>query len=322
MHPRAQTEPVARWGDAADDPAIWVPPQDPTRSRMLGTNKKQGLLVYDLEGRQRQLLEVGRINNVDLRQRVQLGAGTFDVAVATQRDEGSLVVFTIDGDGEVSERMRVPTGLKDVYGVCLYQPAEGGLEVFVNDKDGSFQRWRLQALRDEKIEATLTQRFRVASQPEACVADDARKRLFIGEEKRGVWVMPLDGPPGTEPKLELALPLSPLLHADVEGIALYRAAPGDAGYLVVSSQGNDSYVVAEATPPYRVRGAFRVALDARRGIDGTAETDGLEVSAAPLGGAFSRGLLVVQDGYKRLPDGPQNFKYVAWEDVARVLRLP
>lgn len=65
-----------------------------------------------------------------------------------------------------------------------------------------------------------------------------------------------------------------------------------------------------------------MALDARRGIDGTSETDGLEVSAAPLGGAFSRGLLVVQDGYKRLPDGPQNFKYVAWEDVARVLRLP
>jgi 3-phytase len=29
----------------------------------------------------------------------------------------------------------------------------------------------------------------------------------------------------------------------------------------------------------------------------------------------------VQDGYKRLPDGPQNFKLVAWDDVARALGL-
>jgi len=31
--------------------------------------------------------------------------------------------------------------------------------------------------------------------------------------------------------------------------------------------------------------------------------------------------LVVQDGYKRLPDGPQNFKMVAWDDITRALRL-
>ena len=32
-------------------------------------------------------------------------------------------------------------------------------------------------------------------------------------------------------------------------------------------------------------------------------------------------MLVIQDGYKRLPDGPQNFKYVAWDDVAKALKL-
>ena len=32
-------------------------------------------------------------------------------------------------------------------------------------------------------------------------------------------------------------------------------------------------------------------------------------------------MLVIQDGYKRLPDGPQNFKYVAWEAVAKALQL-
>jgi 3-phytase len=47
--PQAQTEPMARQGDAADDPAIWLA-GDPAASRILGTNKKQGLLVYDLHG--------------------------------------------------------------------------------------------------------------------------------------------------------------------------------------------------------------------------------------------------------------------------------
>ena len=57
------------------------------------------------------------------------------------------------------------------------------------------------------------------------------------------------------------------------------------------------------------------------GIDGTSETDGLDVTSANLGGAYAQGMLVIQDGYKRLPDGPQNFKYVAWEAVAKALQL-
>ncbi|KAK0357597.1 hypothetical protein LTR94_038840, partial [Friedmanniomyces endolithicus] len=54
--PRMQTAPVAQMGDAADDPAIWVNPLDASKSRILGSNKKQGLLVYDLDGRQTQFL--------------------------------------------------------------------------------------------------------------------------------------------------------------------------------------------------------------------------------------------------------------------------
>jgi len=80
-------------------------------------------------------------------------------------------------------------------------------------------------------------------------------------------------------------------------------------------------VVLDALPPYTPRGAFRIGLAADTGIDGASETDGLEVVSAPLGRGYPQGLLVVQDGHKRLPDGPQNFKYVSWQDVARVLGL-
>jgi 3-phytase len=184
--PDGQTEPVARQGDAADDPAIWVHPSDPAGGRVLGTNKKQGLLVYDLQGRQTQLLEVGRLNNVDLRQNVALAGGRVDLAAATQRDDNSLVLFTIDANGTVAEAARIATGLDEIYGMCLYRPTAGGLQAFVNDKDGRFQQYRIDAA-GGRYSGTLLRTFRVASQPEGCVVDDRHARLFLGEEKRGVW---------------------------------------------------------------------------------------------------------------------------------------
>jgi 3-phytase len=109
------------------------------------------------------------------------------------------------------------------------------------------------------------------------------------------------------------------LHADVEGMAIYHGA--QRSYLIVSSQGDSSYVVLDAQAPHAVRGRFRVGFNVTAGIDGTADTDGLDVTSANLGGPFARGMLVIQDGYKRLPDGPQNFKYVGWDDVAGALGL-
>jgi hypothetical protein len=56
---KVATEPVPSGGDAADDPAIWVHPDDPARSLVLGTDKKGGLHAYSLDGRQRQLVSPG-----------------------------------------------------------------------------------------------------------------------------------------------------------------------------------------------------------------------------------------------------------------------
>jgi 3-phytase len=314
--PRGQTEPVARTGDAADDPAIWRNPADPAGARILGTNKKQGLLVYNLAGKELQLLEVGRLNNVDVRQDVTIGGRKLDMAVATQRDDNSVMLFTIDASGVVTPAGAFATGLSDIYGMCLYRPADGGLEAFINDKDGSFLQYRIEA-DGNTMSGKLLRRFKVATQPEGCVVDDRNQRLFLGEEKRGVWTVSARG--DAPAKLSMIMPVGPQLVADVEGMALYHGDKAD--YLVVSSQGDNSYLVLHAKAPYKVRGSFRVGFNVAAGIDGTSETDGLEVSSANFGGPYSKGMLVIQDGYKRLPDGPQNFKYVAWDDVAKALNL-
>ena len=60
----AETPPAATTGDTMDDPAIWVNPANPAKSRVLGTHKKGGLYVYNLAGEQLQFFADGRLNNV------------------------------------------------------------------------------------------------------------------------------------------------------------------------------------------------------------------------------------------------------------------
>lgn len=313
-----QSDPVGRQGDAADDPAIWIHPQTPASSRVLGTNKKQGLLAYDLDGKLLQELAVGRLNNVDVRPNFKLGAQTVDLAVASNRDRNSLSLFSIDRQsGELREAGEVTTPLKDIYGICLFQPASGEIYAIANGKDGTFLQYRLSAP-DGRVQGELVRQFKLDSQPEGCVADDQRQRLFIGEEDVGVWAV--DARADQPATLTSVIKVGPQLHADVEGLALYQSDQRD--YLVISSQGNDSYLVVDAEPPFAVHGALRVGLNAAAGIDGASETDGLEVTAVNLGGPWSQGMLVVQDGRKRMPEQTQNFKFVPWAEVARALKLP
>jgi len=317
LQAQVHTDPVPSAGDAADDPAIWVNTGDPALSRVLGTDKRAGLAVYDLQGKQLQFLAAGRLNNVDLRTGFAYAGRTIDLAVASNRDHNSLHLFAIDqASGEVSDIGQIPTPLNEIYGLCLSQAPSGEIYAIPNDKDGRFLQYRLSA-KDEQVEGELVREFATQTQPEGCVADDQRQKLFVGEEDEAVWV--LDAGADTPAALEKVLGIGGLIEDDIEGLAFYQHA--EHPYLVVSSQGNDSYVVLDGQAPYAIRGAFRVGLNAESGIDGVSETDGLEVTSVGLGGMWEKGLLVLQDGRKRMPEGNQNYKYVAWESVAEALKL-
>jgi len=315
--PLVQTDGVPSLGDAADDPAIWVNTLHPERSRVLGTDKKGGLLAYDLAGKQVQNLRVGRLNNVDIRPGFQLGARQVDLAVASNRDHNSLHLFAIDqASGELSDIGQLATPLEEIYGLCLFKDRQGAIHAIANDKDGTFLQYRL-AGNSGKATGQLVRRFKTETQPEGCVADDRNERLYIGEEDVAVWA--LDARGDAQTSLEKVIAIGGPLKDDIEGLGFYHGKQRD--YLVISSQGNDSYVVVEAQAPYRLRGSFRVAVNAALGIDGASETDGLEVTSANLGGPWSAGMLVVQDGRKRMPEGNQNYKYVPWSAVADALGL-
>ncbi len=321
VKPLIQTDAIPSMGDAADDPAIWIHPSDASKSLILATDKQGGLAVYDLQGKTKQYLPVGRLNNVDVRTGFPLNGSLIDIAAASNRDNNSLHLFSIDRQsGRVSVLSEHATTIQDMYGICMFKDKQDHFYAIMNDKDGTFEQYQLTAVNGQ-IATKKVRSFKVETQPEGCVANDKSEQLFVGEENVAVWA--LSARADAPATMTTVITTNEIVHADIEGIAYYHGAKQD--YLVVSSQGNDSYVVLDATPPYQVRGNFRIGINASLGIDGASETDGLEVTSADLSGnnngPWRLGMLVVQDGRKRMPEDKQNFKYVPWTAIAEALAL-
>lgn len=315
----AETQAVASGDDAADDPAIWIHPQASGRSLVIGADKRRGLEVYDLDGRRVQSLARGRLNNVDIRQGVRWGEAIIDLAVASNRTSIALDLFMIDpttGRLSVLSEAGVPLEMDDPYGLCLYHDAQQGrLYAFVNDTDGNYQQWLLKPASEGGAE--LSRRFKLATQPEGCVADDEQHILYFGEEEYGVWQVDARATAPYQPVL-IDQVGNARLTADVEGIALYRT-DATRGYLIVSSQGDDSYAVYRREAGNEFVGSFRVADNRQKNVDGTSETDGLAVTSVALNENYPEGLLVVQDDNNTGPQENQNFKFISWADITAIL---
>lgn len=322
--PTVETQPVRSVGDAADDPAIWVDPRDPARSVVLATNKRAGLGVYDMRGEELQFLEVGRMNNVDLRTGFALGGEEVVLVTASDRDRGAIAIFRLDPATrtlrDVEDGVQ-ETGFDDPYGLCMYRSADTGkVYTFVNAKDGTFRQWEMVDAGNGRVGTELVREFSVPSQPEGCVADDERGELWLGEEDAALWLIGAGPDAGTEPVVVERIEDNPALADDIEGVGLYDLGDGR-GYVVASSQGNNSYAVYRREGEREYLGSFVIAADPVLGIDGVSETDGLEVTSRSLGPGFEQGAVVVQDGANVMPVENQNFKYVPWKSVADALGL-
>ncbi|CAG0996509.1 3-phytase [Phycisphaerales bacterium] len=316
--PSVETDPVPSAGDAADDPAIWVDPRDSAMSLIFGTNKKDGLAVYDLGGRQVQYLPVGEVNNVDVRSGFALGEKHVVLIGASHNTGQCLRFFVLD---EKVHRLSeapggtIKVGIDKPYGFCLYHSAKDGkFYAFVSAADGRIEQWLLEDS-GGSLKGTLARKLARPSQVEGMAADDELGFLYASEEDKGVWRFGAEPDGDANGVMVDAVGGNGHLTADAEGIAIWRGAKG-AGYLVVSSQGDDSFAVYERRPPHAYAGSFRVGSSAS--VGGVSDTDGLDITSESLGAAFPYGLVVVQDGDNGGRN--QNFKLVPWENVARAMK--
>ncbi|MFF5247527.1 phytase [Streptosporangium sp. NPDC000095] len=187
----------------------------------------------------------------------------------------------------------------------------------------------------------------VGPQIEGMVVDARTGTLYAAQEDVGIWRMngDLTGSPVLVDRVrEYGVPATydadadecvpgadpgyggRNLTADAEGLTVYHGKGGE-GYLIASSQGDNTFAVYDRGGRNAYLGSFQVGGRGR--IDGVQGSDGAMVINVPLGRGFPKGLFVTHDG-TNTPEASDsegevrentNFKYVKWDDIARRLGL-
>ncbi|PNH99290.1 phytase [Vibrio diazotrophicus] len=325
----AETQPVNKSGDAADDPAFWLNVNNPDQSLIIATNKKKGLMAYRLNGEEVQFLKAGKPNNIDIRQNLIDSKGNnVDLAAASNRELNTIALYTItEGDEPIKvlpakgknvhqEGPELVSQVGEVYGLCMGQSTEGTPYVYVNGKNGIVEQWKI-TLNNGYATGEMVRRVSVPTQPEGCVVDDKTQTLYVGEEDNAIWQFDARENGSTEAKL-FAKVDGKQITDDVEGLSLYQN--GQDNLLIASSQGSHSYAVFDLNQNGKFAYSFAVIGDDSIGVDGASETDGIHAVATPLGSQYPDGIFIAQDGFnvdKEYHSVNQNFKIVDWRSIAK-----
>ena len=301
-----ETEPVFAGDDAADDMCVLENFNNPESSLIISSDKKYGIIVYDLEGNKLYDYEVGRINNVDIipsksHQDKYLVAGT-------NRTYNSIDLYIFSSNGELEKNIvrEVVPSLKDVYGITFYDD-EYNTYVFASDKKGNVEQWSFN--NDESNpEIKFERKLKFSSLVEGLVADESKGKIYIGQERKGIWE--LNAFPSLDSQKKLIFKKSKNFKPDFEGLALRDDGNGE-GYLIASVQGSNGYLIIDRKS-LLAKIFFRI-IDGDK-IDGTTETDGIDVSSIKTS-KFPNGFFIAQDDDN---DGlNQNFKLVDWNKIIK-----
>lgn len=301
-----ETAPVGTGrADAADDPAIWVDPENPHRALIIATDKKAGIHVYDLTGKDVAFIKGGLVNNVDV-------AG--NIVVASDRNDGvnaHLALFRLDPDTpSLTPLGRAAAGAGEAYGFCLKKSAPGApLTAALIVKDGTVRVGTLTVTDGAAPRFAAQWEHKIPTQSEGCVFDG--DTLYVGEEDAGIWRLTPNGA-GVDAKMVAPVDNQRLV-ADVEGLATIDHK--GQRYLLASSQGDNAYAVFKL-PSMDYVGRFAVTAGT---FGATSETDGIEAVAGHFGPAYPDGIFLAQDG-DNAPRA-QNFKLVRWDQIAAALGL-
>ncbi|MBK8954080.1 MAG: phytase [Saprospiraceae bacterium] len=240
--------------DDSDDPAIWVDPNHPANSLVIGTDKhldNGGLYVFNLQGkidRNRTKLGMKRVNNVDVAYGFIWGKDTIDIVVATERDRNSLRIFSlpemesIDGGGV---KIMAQPGDSLPMGIALYKSADHQVYAIVSRKQGPSENYLSQYLlrqdasgRLEAVEVRRFGKFSGKKEIESICVDNELGYIYYSDERAGVRKYFADPSKGNQ---ELAFFGQGQYKIDNEGISIAKTASGK-GYLLVSNQAANSFI--------------------------------------------------------------------------------
>jgi 3-phytase len=326
IKPVIVTEPAAH---DTDDPAIWINPQDPSASLIIGTDKDVdgSLYVYNLAGKiiqDKVVKGLKRPNNVDVEYGLVLNNKAIDIAVTTERLENKIRVFSVP-DMQAIDNGGIPVFEGETFrapmGIALYKrPADGVIFAIVSRKEGPTDGtylWQY-LLEDDgqgNVKGTLVRKFGAYSgikEIESIAVDDELGYVYYSDEQYGVRKYFTD-PDAPDSDQELGIIFTQDYLEDNEGISIY-CIDAKTGYILVSDQSANRFRIysREGTPadpeddiPARPHLHKLIKI-----VDVSANnSDGSEVTSVTLGGKFYNGLFVAMSD-------DRTFHYYSWADIA------
>jgi len=316
-----------------DDPAIWINPEDPSKSLIIGTDKDEdgALYVFNLEGKaieEKTVRNLKRPNNVDVEYGLILNGVATDIAVATERLTHKIRVFSLPNMDEVDkggitvfegEELNLPMG------IALYKrPSDGAIYAIVSRKDGPLESYLWQYLLEDdgsgNVKATKVRSFGMYSgikEIESIAVDDQLGYVYYSDEQYGVRKYLAD-PDVPDADKQLGVIYTQDYLEDNEGISIY-CIDDKTGYILVSDQSANRFRIypREGTPEEIDIEDPEDNVPARphlhkllKVVDvSTNNSDGSDVTSIPLTEKFQGGLFVAMSDDK-------TFQYYSWADIA------
>ena len=287
----------------SDDPAIWINKKDPSKSIVFGTDKDTNGAIYafDLEGKiiqDKTIKGIKRPNNIDLSYDFQLNDSTkVDVIAFTERENQQIRLFSVpemnvlDNGGfkvfedESNESFKYPMG------IALYKsPISNKTYAIVSRKEGPKSNYLYQyefASDSIGISSKLVRKFGNFSgkkEIEAIAVDNELGFIYYSDEQHCIRKYYAEPEKGNE---ELSCFANDKFKSDIEGIAIAKTTD-KSGYIIVSDQQRGTFNIFD-----RETNKFIKTVNLS-----TIETDGCDVTTAPLNAMFSSGLFVAMNDEK------------------------
>ncbi|NJB71185.1 3-phytase [Saonia flava] len=286
-----------------DDPAIWINPNNASKSIVFGTDKETNGAIYafDLDGKiieDKTIRNIQRPNNVDVEYGFQLNdSTTVDILVFTEREKQQIRLFSVpdmkplDNGGfqvfedETSLENKLPMG------VSLYKSTkDGAVYAIVGRKTGPGDNYLYQyELQSDSVgvKSNLVRKFGKFSgkkEIEALAVDDELGYVYYSDEQHCIRKYYAEPSMGNK---ELGCFGGEFFKEDIEGIAIAVQSNGE-GSIIVSDQQKGQFNIFS-----RKDNSFVKAVNLS-----TLETDGCDVVTMPLNRTFPNGLFVAMNDEK------------------------
>jgi len=309
--------------DDSDDPAIWIDKINPAKSLIIGTDKHRdngGLYVFDLNGkiiREKSVVGLKRMNNVDVAYDLMLNGKPTDIAVATERDKNSIRIFSMPDMKSLDEggiEVFTKDSLRSPMGIALYtRPSDKSIFVIVGRKsgpsEGYLEQYQLSDNGKGKVKASLVRTFGQFSgkkEIESIAVDNELGYVYYSDEQFGIRKYYADPEKGNE---ELAIFGQNEFLEDNEGISIYKFEDGT-GYILVSNQSANKFNIytreGSKGNPHQHKLITSIPVS-------TNQSDGSDVTSFSLPG-FKGGLFIAMSTDK-------TFQYYQWSEIAKKVGL-